>query len=63
MVPERQFEVIGGDAAETIMSEDESAEKQVVRKLISWPVEDAVEPPSHSRLLAILWTLGLQGSF
>ena len=33
MVPERQFEVIGGDAAETIVEEDVSAEKQVVRIL------------------------------
>ena len=30
VVPERQFEVIGGDAAETIVNEDVSAEKQVV---------------------------------
>ena len=30
IVPERKFEVIGGDAAETIVSEDEAAEIQVV---------------------------------
>ncbi|CAK0783728.1 hypothetical protein CVIRNUC_006927 [Coccomyxa viridis] len=30
VVPERKFEVIGGDAAETIVSEDEAAEIQVV---------------------------------
>ncbi|CAL5222703.1 g5105 [Coccomyxa viridis] len=30
VVPERQFEVIGGDAAETIVEEDVSAEQQVV---------------------------------
>ena len=35
VVPERQFEVIGGDAAETIINEDESAEKQVVAPSLS----------------------------
>lgn len=35
VVPERQFEVIGGDAAETIINEDESAEKQVVAGSLS----------------------------
>lgn len=34
VVPERQFEVIGGDAAETIVEEDVSAEQQVVRVLL-----------------------------
>ncbi len=35
VVPERQFEVIGGDAAETIVEEDVSAEQQVVRVLLT----------------------------
>lgn len=35
VVPERRFEVIGGDAAETIINEDESAEKQVVASSLS----------------------------
>lgn len=31
VVPERQFDIIGGDAAETIISEDEDAERRAVR--------------------------------
>ncbi len=30
VVPERQFDVIGGDAAETIINEDEDAERRAV---------------------------------
>lgn len=38
VVPERKFEVIGGDAAETIVSEDEAAEIQVVSSHPSWVI-------------------------
>ena len=38
IVPERKFEVIGGDAAETIVSEDEAAEIQVVGSHLSWVI-------------------------